>query len=204
MLKAAAAMALAALVSVPAIAGTISGFRDKYQVRQLVTTAIEQWVANPDGASACGGADCCPNTRANDQCTGAPLACCTGEGVGACDSACVGINDPYACCTGVGTGACDASCVKSGAPAACCAGNGTGTCNDEACVAFSQVVQLDPVGWADDVEGQLQFDGDWLCNTFPAGYNDNRRETVCTAVSGTPIIDVSRILSEFANIRSAP
>ena len=146
----------------PILAGTISGFQSPAEVRELVVTAISEWIVNPDDATACGGGDCCPNTRANIACTG------------------------------------------SGTPAECCTGSGIGTCNDEACVAFSLVLQLNPVAWADDIEAQLQFDGDWMCNSYPENINSNRLQTVCTAVSGTPVVDVADICSEIANRHYAP
>lgn len=155
-------LVVACVLAGVATAGTITGFKDKHQVRALTITAIEEWVSDPIGATACGGGACCPDTFANSTCTG--------------------LATPFACCTGVGTG----------------------TCNDDACSAFALEVQLDPNGWADDVEVQYQFDGDWLCNSFPDEYNSNRIETVCTTTSGTPIIDVSRILSEIAGRRNAP
>lgn len=76
-------------------------------------------------------------------------------------------------------------CRAAGQPYACCTGRDTGTCtiSDLACAATKN--------------------GD-CTGAATAGYNDNRRETVCTAVSGTPVIDVARILSEFANIRNSP
>lgn len=156
------AAAFVLLVAGLAAAGTITGFKDKFEVRQITLTAIEEWVSDPIGATACAGGDCCPDTFANSTCTG------------------------------------------SGTPHACCTGSGTGTCNDDACSTFALEVQLDPNGWADDVEVQYQFDADWLCNSFPDEYNSNRIETVCTTTSATPIIDVSRILSEIAGRRHAP
>ena len=148
--------ALGFLLVAPLFAGTITGFRSPAEVRELTLTAISEWLVNPDSPTACGGGDCCPDTRANLGCTGA------------------------------------------GTPAACCSGAGTGTCNDEACVAFSLTLQQNKNGFADDVEGQYQFDGDWLCNTWPENVNSNRDQTACTAVSGTPLVDVANILSEIA------
>lgn len=152
----------ALLVGGLAAAGTITGFKDKFEVRQITMTAIEQWLSDPTGATACGGGSCCPDTFANAQCTAAGL------------------------------------------PIACCTGAGTGTCNELACSDFALELQLDPSGWADDVEVQYQFDADWLCNSFPDEYNSNRIETVCTTTQGTPIIDVARILSEIAGRRNSP
>lgn len=154
--------ALGFLLVGPLFAGTISGFRSPAEVRELTLSAIAEWLPNPDNPTACGGGDCCPDTRANLGCTG------------------------------------------PGAPAACCSGAGTGTCNDEACLAFSIVLDQNRTGWAPSVETQYQFDGDWFCNSFPPDFNSNRSMTCCTTVSGTPLVDVSRILSEIAGRHYAP
>jgi cysteine-rich repeat protein len=81
----------------------------------------------------CEGDEDCPN-RTNDICTaaGVPYSCCTGAGIGTCDSTdCVGAGDPFACCTGAGTGNCEAKttgCTGPGTPFPCCTGSQTGNC----------------------------------------------------------------------------
>jgi cysteine-rich repeat protein len=81
----------------------------------------------------CEGDEDCPN-RTNAICTGvgAPYSCCTGAGIGTCDSTgCTGAGTPFACCTGVGTGNCEAQttgCAGPGTPFPCCTGLNTGNC----------------------------------------------------------------------------
>lgn len=74
---------------------------------------------------------------------------------------------------------------------------------DAECAAFALEVQLNPGPWAMRVAEQLQFDGDWVCNTWPQPASGNNTLTACTTVSGTPIIDVARILSEMADLRGS-
>lgn len=99
----------------------------------------------------------------------------------------------------------DAACTGSGAPWACCTGAAAGTCNAEACESFatSKIIP-NPAGWAGLVAAQLPLDGDWICTSWPRSEGANDRQTACTTVSGTPLIDVSRILSEFAAQVEAP
>lgn len=153
-------LALAFLLASPALGGTISGFRSPSEVRELTLNAMAEWIADPDDATACGGGDCCPDTRANEGCTG------------------------------------------SGTPAACCSGAGAGTCNDQACVEFSLTVQANQTTFAGRVEEQYPLDGDWVCNTWPQDVNSNRKQTACTTVSVTPLVDVSRILSAYAAVHN--
>lgn len=112
--------------------------------------------------------------------------------------------------TGCGGGDCcpdqhaNVSCTGAGAPFSCCTGAGAGTCNDEACLAFAETIRQDLNGWADDVEVHYQHDGDWFCNSWPERSNVNIMKTGCTTTSGTPVVDVSRILSEIGGRRHGP
>lgn len=99
----------------------------------------------------------------------------------------------------------DAACVAAGDPWACCTGAAAGTCNDDACEQFAtNKIIPNPAGWAGLVAAQLPLDGDWLCTSWPKSEGSNERQTACTTISGTPLIDVSRILSEFAAQVEAP
>lgn len=178
--------ALLAMFAGLAFAGQIPSLKTPTEIRDLILDSMQEWVNKADTTTGCAGGDCC---------------------IAFANAACLGAGNPWPCCTGVAAGFCsnpNTSCTAAGAPAACCTGALTGTCEDVACLAFAEVVRLDFVGWADDVETQLKFDGDWLCDDFPNTSASNRMDTVCTTVSGSPIIDVSRILTEIAVRRHSP
>jgi hypothetical protein len=80
----------------------------------------------------------------------------------------------------------------------CNSGDCCPSATDIQCSEFAKKVIQNPAGWSHIVAAQLPLDGDWTCTSWPRQEGSNERQTACTAVSGTPIIDVSRILSELA------
>jgi hypothetical protein len=150
------------LLAVPAAGNGIANFMSPSEVRELVTQAMGEWALKATDPTGCGGGPCCPDTRANEQCTGA------------------------------------------GVPQACCTGSTAGTCNLDACNNFARILLRDKIGWAGVVEEELQYDGDWACETWRFDPNSNRSETACTAVNATAIEDVGRICSKIAGLQFSP
>lgn len=88
--------------------------------------------------------------------------------------------------------------LKPTAATGCASGDCCPAATDPQCAAFASKVITNPAGWSHIVAAQLPLDGDWVCTSWPRQEGSNERLTACTVVHATPIIDVSRILSEIA------